>query len=424
MDFEKLNVSYKMAKEKLESTQVNVKQWEKEIEAIQAAIKMLEGTKDLLKMSNLNAKILDPNVSNADIEHELKNQKKELKVLQKKLQEAKKEVEVFKEIMNEAIEQITADPEVQKHFQQVLGERYSRKIKKIGKEKETVEKTKKENEKKKQEEEKKLEKVDAVEKIVKEHPSMKNRLQGMLNANNIIRRNDKKLANLDPIKDKSEIEKLEKQSKQANIRLNTNRKELLDYAKRKKINITKETLDDIMKNSVYDKQAKQVDVNQTLSSTKEKSKKQIEVYEKEISKADKKLSKYEKTVLTNKKAISKLEHYTPRDREKEKQEKLAKRNKAQGQEQEEQEGQQGSKDNKEEKLKWWQFRKRFIRWRESKNIDSLPEPEEEETKFKEFAKNLKYDVVQDASRRVQKEMAKEAQKEIKETVENEEEIEK
>lgn len=385
MDLEKLNGSYERAKQNLESKKKNIQKLEEELKKAMDDMKIAEGAKVVAQRKN------DENdIKRAD--DEIKNIKARIEKIKKDAELEKEELQMFQDKINAVTKEIRENPEMKEHLEGVMAKRYIRQIRDINKDK-------KEQEKVKKEEENKLERYNEVQKLINEHSSMKNHMQGMLGANYAIQKLNDELSKLDPIKDKARIDQIKQEAQNENKRLTQNRDAILTYANKNKLKITKETLEEIMNNSVIDKKADRVNLQATLNATKGKSEKQIKDCDKKIAKCDKQIS-------MNEKAIAKIGYTIEEPEEKKDEEK---------QDEEEQVEKAGKATKTENKLKWWQFGKRFKQWNESRKMKSLPDAKEADSKEEksEFASSLKYKVVQDIAKQMQNENLKAVKKEEK-----------
>ena len=382
MDLEKMNGSYERAKQNLEVKKQNIKKIEEEIKKAEGDIKIAEAVKEVAQRQNIDKDV-------KDAEKAIKDKKMRIEELKKDIELEKEELLMFKEKTDKVIEELRENPELQAHLDQVLAKRYSRKIRDIDNEKQK-------QEKEQEKEEKKLEGYKDVQKLIDEHASMRNHMQGMLNASYKVEKLNAELAKLDPAKDTARIKQVEQEIATENKRLNQNRDAILKYSNKNKLKITEETLKEIASNSVIDKKNNRVNIKATLNASNNKAKENIKDINKKIKNADKQIS-------INERAIKNLGFRVP-ERKKE----------------ENKDGKDG-KDGKG-KLKWWQFVKKFKRWNENRKVKKLPAPEDKEINQKnEFFSSLKYDVVKDITKQMQQENYKEAKKEVREEKQTEEE---
>ena len=382
MDLEKMNGSYERAKQNLKVKKQNIKKIEEEIKKAEGDIKIAEAVKEVAQRQNIDKDV-------KDAEKAIKDKKMRIEELKKDIELEKEELLMFKEKTDKVIEELRENPELQAHLDQVLAKRYSRKIRDIDNEKQK-------QEKEQEKEEKKLEGYKDVQKLIDEHASMRNHMQGMLNASYKVEKLNAELAKLDPAKDTARIKQVEQEIATENKRLYQNRDAILKYSNKNKLKITEETLKEIASNSVIDKKNNRVNIKATLNASNNKAKENIKDINKKIKNADKQIS-------INERAIKNLGFRVP-ERKKE----------------ENKDGKDG-KDGKG-KLKWWQFVKKFKRWNENRKVKKLPAPEDKEINQKnEFFSSLKYDVVKDITKQMQQESYKEAKKEVREEEQTEEE---
>lgn len=383
MDLEKLNRSYERAKQNLKNAEERMEELKKEITTARENLKKAEA----LKIKQQKKGDSD-GIKRA--EEKIKKEKEKIEKIKEEALLIKEDFEVFQEKIDKVISEIRENPEMQEHLEQVLAKRYSRDIRDV------VNKKIKNEENKKEQEEKKIESYDELKKLIVEHKSMENYLTGMLSANHAIENLNEKLAKLDPIKDKDEINKVTDELNKENDRLKKNKDAILKYASKKKIKITEETLSDVMKNTVIDKKTNKVNAKASIDNTKKES-------ESIIKKCDKQILKYNKDISRKEKAIENLGYRVP-----EKIKEVVRTN-----------GKDGNTDiekETEEKPKWWQFIKRFNMWRENRNVQSLPNPEEKSSKNEknEFAASLKYQVVKDIAEQMKIEKLREVKQQEKE----------
>ncbi len=398
MDLEKLNGSYERAKRILEEKKKTIKKIEEDLKTAEGDIKIAEGAKEVAQRKNE-----EEDIKRADAG--IKDAKSRVEKLKKEIELEKEELLMFQEKVDKIIEEIKENPELKQHLEQVLAKRYSRKIRDINKEKQ-------EQEKEKEKEEKKIESYKEVQKLIDEHSTMRNHMQGMLNASYNIQKLNTELSKLDPIKDKARIEEIKQEIATENKRLTQNRDAILDYSNKNKLKITKETLEEIASNSVIDKKTNKVNIKETLNVSNNKSKEKIKDFNKKIQNGD-------KQIAINEKAIKNLGYRVPERKQKEGKDETKGQHDGSGTR-----GQYDGDDTHdhdketEEKPKWWQFIKRFKKWNENKMIKQLPDPEDKSTKNSntksEFASSLKYDVVKDIAKQMQQDNFKEARKEVKE----------
>lgn len=402
MDLEKLNRSYEKAKQSLEDKKNEIKNLEEELKEVLDDIDLAKGLKIQGQRTNDQSDI-------QQAEDIIKKSQERIKEIKKLAEEEKEEMQMFQEKVDKIVEEIKENPEMKEHLELVLAKRYSREIKKTDKEIEELVKKKEENTKKLEEEDKKIENVDKVQKLVDEHPTMKNHMQGILNASVTIKTLNDELATLNMVKDKKRIDQIKKETTEANKKLDTNRDALLAYATKKKLGITKETIENIINNVVVDKKTNEAKIKASLSNTKKTIQANKEKIEKENKNYDRKIAGCNKQISYNEKAINKLGYKVP-EREVETERTSTTGSNAVGE-------RTAGQSETESKPKPWQFVKRFKQWLANKKREALPDPEqprEEEGEEKnEFSQSLKYTVVQDIAKQMQKDTVKEVKKEEK-----------
>lgn len=405
MDLEKLNKTYEKAKTNIETKKREIEKLEKDLKTEMENIDIVKGAKIVAQRKNDTDAI-----KRAD--DAIKQHQENIKKIKEKAEDAKEEMQTFQEKVDKVVEEIKENPEMKEHLEQVLAKRYSREIKKTDKEIEELTKKKEENAKKLEEEDKKIENVDKVQKLVDEHPTMKNHMQGMLNASVTIQTLNDELATLDMVNDKKRIKEIQKEMTVANKKLDTNRDALLAYASKNKLGITKETLENIANNAVVDKKTKEVNVKASLSNTKKTIQANKDKIAKENKSYDKKIAGCNKQISHNEKAITKLGYRVP-ERENETERTAATNTTSQNTV-----GEEAQVSRTEDEPKPWQIIKRIKQWFANKKRDALPDPEQPrpaaEEEKSEFSQSLKYTVVQDIAKEMQKETVKEVKREEKE----------
>ena len=209
MDLEKLNASYVRAKQNLESKKKNIEKFEEELKKAMDDMKVAEGAKVVAQRKNDT-----DDIKRAD--EEIKNIKARIEKIKKEAELEKEELQMFQDKINDVTREIRENPEMKEHLEGVMAKRYTRQIRDINKDK-------KEQEKVKQAEEKKLESYNEVQKLINEHSSMKNHMQGMLGANYAIQKLNDELSKLDPIKDKARIDQIKQETQNESKRLTQKR---------------------------------------------------------------------------------------------------------------------------------------------------------------------------------------------------------
>lgn len=400
MDLEKLNNSYEKAKQNLENKKKAIEKLEENLQVVMEDLIIARGEKIIEQRENDWEEV-------KFTEQKIKDKERQIKEIQQKAEEEKEEMQMFQEKVDKIIEEIKEDPQMKQHLEQVIAKRYGRENKKIDKEVKEVEK-------KKEAEGKRLENIEVVETMMQEHPTMKNHMQGMLNASASIQRLEEELSQLDMVKNNDRIKVIQKEIQGANKKLENNRDAILTFSNKNKLGITKETLEAIMQNVAVNEKTGQVNVKNSLANTKNRMQRKVKNYDKEI-------LGYHKKTANNQRAMMNLGYSLPRE----------------GREEENANIERGfsnqvmgvgtiaeleKETETEQKPKWFQFIKRFKQWLASKKMSQLPntnsKPEAIEKEEKnEFSKSLKYQVVKDIAKQMQEEKIKEAKQQAKQTKE-------
>ena len=257
MDLERLNNSYKNCKEKLKVKNETIEKLEKDLQTELDDIQINKAAIILAKRKNDESKIENE-------EKEIKEQQQKIKEIQSKIEIEKEEMQMFQERIDKIVEEIKEEPEMKEHIEQILAMRYDRGIKKSNKEIKDLQSKIEKAIKKEEEEDKKITSIETIEKIINSHRIIKNAIQGMLGANNAIKKLNEELAKLDIVKDKTRIEEIKKEIQAENTRLGKNRDTILTFSSKNKLGITKEILEAIMKNSIFDKKTGKIDINASL----------------------------------------------------------------------------------------------------------------------------------------------------------------
>lgn len=328
---------------------------------------------------------------------------------------------------------------MKKHLEQVLAKRYERENRKVNKEIEEIEKGKEETKKKIEEENKKIQDIEAVQEMIKNHPSMKERLQEMLNTNNLIGKLKYQISKLDEEKDKDKIDKKKEEIEKLKEKIEEDKDEIIDYSEKNKLGVKKEAIESIMKNAVYDKEKKEININASINKTKKAIEENKKKLQREFGDSNRKIKRYNSQITINEKVIISLREETTKKEKKAKEQNNLETNKENNVKIEGTSNEQSKVKNvevqqkqvikAEKKPKWFQFIKRFKNWRanrkksvsskEEQKIQVQPkvikneEPQKNEAK-NDFTQSLKYQVVKDIAEQMQKEKLEEIKRNHKE----------
>lgn len=312
--------------------------------------------------------------------------KTKIEKLQGKLQESHDKVDSY-------INELKKDPEFENHLNSILEKRYNRKLKAATQEKAQVEN---------------------IIALCKAHPTLSNNLKGMIRAQEELEKLKEELEPLDIEKDKVKIEKISGEIRAMVTKKENNSNLFIAYCEKNNVNVSKEFLEKLVEEKGFarDKQGN-IKLESTLNNISKGYTKQIKSYQKAIEKvpnakvfADNRVVKEE--IQTPLSAIS------GGDLEKEETSELP-----------------------VPKFKWYEFRKRFNAWRERKAAEKQDKKVEEESKDEaaetkvlpieevkqkasdKFREAYKYDIVKDYVDAQEKNIYKEASKEVRKEKSNE-----
>ncbi len=312
--------------------------------------------------------------------------KTKIEKLQGKLQESHDKVDSY-------INELKKDPEFENHLNSILEKRYNRKLKAATQEKAQVEN---------------------IIALCKAHPTLSNNLKGMIRAQEELEKLKEELEPLDIEKDKVKIEKISEEIRAMVTKKENNSNLFIAYCEKNNVNVSKEFLEKLVEEKGFarDKQGN-IKLESTLNNISKGYTKQIKSYQKAIEKVPN-----ARVSVTN------------RDEKEEVQTPLSVIS--------------GIEVEKEEtselpmpKFKWYEFRKRFNAWRERKAAEKQDKKVEEESKDEaaettvlpieevkqkasdKFREAYKYDIVKDYVDAQEKNIYKEASKEVRKEKSNE-----
>ncbi len=312
--------------------------------------------------------------------------KTKIEKLQGKLQESHDKVDSY-------INELKKDPEFENHLNSILEKRYNRKLKAATQEKAQVEN---------------------IIALCKAHPTLSNNLKGMIRAQEELEKLKEELEPLDIEKDKVKIEKISGEIRAMVTKKENNSNLFIAYCEKNNVNVSKEFLEKLVEEKGFarDKQGN-IKLESTLNNISKGYTKQIKSYQKAIEKVPN-----AKVFADNR--VVKEEIQTPLsvisggDLEKEETSELP-----------------------VPKFKWYEFRKRFNAWRERKAAEKQDKKVEEESKDEaaetkvlpieevkqkasdKFREAYKYDIVKDYVDAQEKNIYKEASKEVRKEKSNE-----
>lgn len=292
-------------------------------------------------------------------------------------------IQKSEEKVNNYIEELNKDPEFESHVNSILEKRYNRKLQKAKYEKGQI---------------------DALLDLCNNHPSLANNLKGMIRAKEETEKLLDELKTLDPVNDKEKIDEIKnKKIPEFEKKKETNKNAFMDFCTKNNINIDEKFLNTLVTERqnkkdgekdfsfAHNKTTGEINLSKTFKNISKGYDKRIDLYQKSIEKIPGARVYVQDPIGT----IHSSGSYNPSL------------------------SSSGSSANlPAEKLKWWQFIKRFKAWREVKKADKdlssdptkvLPklDPKEEPPKeSKKFRDSYKYDVVRDAVEKREHEIEK------------------
>lgn len=271
-------------------------------------------------------------------EKELQDAKVQVKMIKQSLEDWNKQVQELQEKINNRIKEVSEEPELKQYLNEVMEKQYERKITRLNKEKSLAE-AKKEGQ-------------DNLRQLVSEHPALMNNLRGVMSANMQIKDLKEELEKItiriganvtysDPTKAQEINDKISK----AQEKIGTNKKSLMDFIDKNGIKVSESDIDEALPYKPLMNSDGTINVDATLN-------KNIKGLKRKIKGIDKNIKNYE-IALDNIKKDKQLaaQQMDP--------------------------AQQIDSDvdlSQGEKLKWYQFRKRFKNWNERRKQKKLEAP--------------------------------------------------
>lgn len=376
MNLEKMNGEYLSLKQTLEKENDKYNEYEEKINTLTDDIILWESTKVSIKRdASLTEEEKKTKTQEAD--QKILEIREQIKKIKEELIDRKANLEKIKGEIDAKIAEIKENPEMKKHLDTVLKKKYERKLAKVEKEKEELIEKK--------------DKVEQIKQLTTEHPALANNLKGMISAYKTAESLKKELKELESTTENGIVEYKdpERANKiinellpEAESKMQTNKAPFMDYIQKNKLNIEEKDVNELVEKGIINKNGK-VDLENTFVKTTSRLNRQIKGLNKSIE---------DYTFAIDGKGT--IETAKPRREQQENREQM-----------------------NEKKPKWFQFIKRFRAWRDRRNQPELPEggqetPSAERKKTKsskdEFADSLKYDVIQDITKQMQKEELKEA----------------
>lgn len=278
MDLSKLNKEYLIAKKALEDAKKEIEALDKQYKTVRADGLEHVAARDKAELSG------DETTKKTE-QKEIDRIEKELERIKEALESKNKDAEEFDEIINDKVDQLKQDPNMKQAMDYALSSRYNRKIVSLQKQKETavLEKAKKESEKIKAND--KLNRYNALKDLVEQHPALENNLNGILAAKQEIKKLNDELKKLDYKKDAARIAEITaKDMPKATDKLDKNKKPLMNYINKNKLNIKYSDIEEMASKGIG------------LDNAIKESQKDVDGLDKQVKGYDKQVKKYDKEI--------------------------------------------------------------------------------------------------------------------------------
>ena len=362
MELESLNKEYLELKTKLRDSRMQERILNDRFRMFSDEKIIINGELVVAKINNNQAEIKRLNQRLKQVNEAIVNLKAEATI-------QKEELNGIRAMIDARVNEIRNNDALQYHIDSALSTRYSRQLKNLNKEKQ--EKVEKRNE------------IANLLVLLRNHKTLMNNAKGIANAAKSIKKLQEELASLQVVSagtvtysDQNRAnEILNNLIPMANAKIQKNKTALKDYIDKKKINISKDTIDQLEKMEYQNDRTGQANVEKTLN-------KKIESYNTDIAKHDKKIDQYSRAL-----------NMMPEDVRREQQN----RNEIVQENPEQAEG----------NIKWYNFIKRFKAWRERKNQPQLAE-QTTRVDTQQFKNSLKYEIVNDYMKATEREDLKRA----------------
>ncbi len=353
MNLEEVSNNYKSLKSKVENCK-------KAYEKLNGLVKNQKALIDIQYGKMLIARGEGKEQEMNAAKEELEKLNKRMKEIEEKAKKLKESIEKSKTEMEDKLQTIKEDPEIGPQINKALRARYERQVDKLNKEKSEVVGKKAG--------------LLIFKDLVADHPNLSNNLKEILYSardikeiNNKIEENQYVENGVLKFKDANVQQQLQQQLTQADDKLRKNSQLLFDYCDKKQINKeeVKNYISLLVDNGMVEKQSGEINIEATFNKNTVK-------LDKEINRYDKRISEYS-LLIENQKSLGNTQNG--------------------------------------DKIKWWQFGKKFKNWMEIRKRKKLPQQsaqttqskKEEKEERKSFNKNLKYDIVREAMDQQQKE---------------------
>ena len=231
MDLKTINQEYLNLKEQIKNCDEKTKQYAAALEKLSLEKKIYEGERARAMLDNNAQKIQEAN-------QKIENCKNKIMTIKESASNQKKNIELAKQKIDQRVQELTEEPEMKKHLQEVMTKKYSRKIKAL-----KDEKNNKENE---------LKKIESLEVVISYHPKIKNYLNGIANSLEEKSKCEKELETLNQSNNpnKQKATELLNKIKKANSKINQNKSVVMTFLKKQKLEFSEQDLQKIFQGGV------------------------------------------------------------------------------------------------------------------------------------------------------------------------------
>ena len=231
MDLKTINQEYLNLKEQIKNCDEKTKQYASALEKLSLEKKIYEGERARAMLDNNAQKIQEAN-------QKIENCKNKIMAIKEIASNHKKNIELAKQKIDQRVQELTEEPEMKKHLQEVMTKKYSRKIKAL-----KDEKNNKENE---------LKKTESLEVVISYHPKIKNYLNGIANSLEEKSKCEKELETLNQSNNpnKQKATELLNKIKKANSKINQNKSVVMTFLKKQKLEFSEQDLQKIFQGGV------------------------------------------------------------------------------------------------------------------------------------------------------------------------------
>lgn len=231
MDLKTINQEYLNLKEQIKNCDEKTKQYAETLEKLSLEKKIYEGERARAMLDNNAQKIQEAN-------QKIENCKNKIMTIKESASNQKKNIELAKQKIDQRVQELTEEPEMKKHLQEVMTKKYSRKIKAL-----KDEKNNKENE---------LKKTESLEVVISYHPKIKNYLNGIANSLEEKAKCEKELETLKQSNNpnKQKTTELLNKIKKANSKINQNKSVVMSFLKKQKLEFSEQDLQKIFQGGI------------------------------------------------------------------------------------------------------------------------------------------------------------------------------